>query len=185
MASMTFPQRLLQRKFHTWLNENVYMAEHLVPRQKIVYWFICDLCESVRTLGFGLIDTEYEIAKNFIQYMFKVQRNPLKSFRFDTAYDATKEDYEAYTSAISSEFLESFWSTWDDIQDFSPDTFAGRKIRYSITSFIWMYIDVTHFRSTGMSDDDSIGDEPIHKKSTVDPYLMDQAGYTNRFGRWE
>jgi hypothetical protein len=185
MSSMSFPQRLLYRKFDNWLHEQVYMGEHVVPRQKILYWFICDLCESIRGLGFVLIANEYEIACNFAKYVFKVHRNPLKSFRFDTARDATKEDYEHYINLVSCEFLDSFWSTWDDIEDFSKDTFAGRKSRYSLTSFIWMYIDVTLARSTGLSDDESVGEEITHKKPTTDPYLMDQAGYINRFGRWE
>ena len=92
----------------------------------------------------------------------------------------TDEDRMHYYHVIDPATWNAFWVEWDDIEDFSQESFRGQDRRTDVEDFIWRQIDIEASYQTDvlyelMNDD--YEPEESSKEPKIDVYLLETTGW--------
>jgi hypothetical protein len=180
----SYYSRVLQTKFTTWLNEPVWVDQGLYKkrRQQMFYEFIWHLVGFMKANRYICYANEEEIAHDFVRLCFSVHTQ--RPYKYIVNGDA--EDRTQFHDVFTSEKGEEFWNQWDDFDEFSLDTKLGSYVRSHLFVYMWQFVDISALSMTLRTDDESDHEEPkFNARGRVDPYLLDQAHTTSKYGRWE
>lgn len=180
----SYYSRRLQTEFNAWLNEPIWVDQGLCKkrRQQMFYEFICHLVGFMKANRYICYANEKEIAHDFVRLCFTVHKQ--RSYKYIVNGDA--EDRTQFHDIFTTEKGEEFWYHWDDFDEFSFDTTLGRYVRTHLFIYMWQFIDISMLSMTLRTDEDSDHEEPkFNARGRVDPYLLDQAHTTSKYGRWD
>ena len=90
------------------------------------------------------------------------------------------EDRIHYHDVINPETWDDFWSGWNDIEEFSSESFRGSDRRNDLQELVWRQLDIENSYQTEvlyelMNDYDE--QEPEESSKKVDVYLLETSGW--------
>lgn len=189
----TYTRRSLESQFKSWLEEPTYISkgQEYAPRKYLLYWFMDELCEFIKSKGYVFRAQPNEITLDLARCLFRAHNN-LKSRAYAANPDHSIEDYDWYCYRFDFEATESFFQKWNDTDDFMKNTSSSKLLR-SAFDFAWDYINIRASSETlkvdemlDVNDSDEDGNMRGRTGRTRgDPYLEDLANAASKYNRWD
>jgi hypothetical protein len=189
----SYNRRVLESQFRSWLDESTYISKghEYAPRKYVLYWFVEDLCDFVKSKGYVFRAQVKDMAQDWARSLFRAHKN-LKSRSFEQNPDHTFDDYDWYSHRLDYITTEPFFKKWSDTDDFSLNH-SSSMLLYCAFDFAWGYINIRASSETLKVDEmvensESDEDGTIRHRVTrnpADPYLEDQANAASKYNRWD
>ncbi len=189
----TYNRRVLETQFRSWLDEPTYISKghEYAPRKYVLYWFVEDLCDFIKSNGYVFRAQVKDIAQDWARALFRAQMN-LKSRPFELNPDHSFEDYDWYCHRFDYQAIEPFYLKWSETDDFTLNPSSWRLL-HSAFDFAWGYINIKASSETQKVDemveysesDDDGGTRHRTGRNPADPYLEDQANAASKYNRWD
>ena len=167
-----------------WLHSYVYSRGEFVKRGKLFKEFLKDgLLPFIEYMGYTVGTNPIVLYSYIVSGLYENREKTALESKWDSSYfqqDSIPEDRHHYYDTIDGNTWNEFWKSWNDIEDFSEDSFRGRDRRTDIEDLIWRQIDLENSYQTEilyymMNDEYEVEIEDTSKK--VDIYLLETTGW--------
>lgn len=171
------------RSFERWLEQPVWVAEHLEKRSVVFRDFYLSLTRFMKKNGY-IMDSRWSNTKmNYLMnWMYRIWLEEYVRSNFnkevyvpEPKHRDTEEDYDYFNCIIDSEKISEFMNEWSSVEDFDSSSRLGYRIQYELQEFLYSFIDLErskHGHMVARIWEDSGSDSDDNWKSR-DVYLRD------------
>jgi hypothetical protein len=167
-----------------WLHSYVEWKGNYVKRGVLFKIFLHEgLLPFITSAGYTIGTPLRTLHAYIVEGLYKNRnKSALESTWNNTYYTGgwIDEDLMHYYHAIDPETWDDFWSAWNDIEEFSLESFRGKDRRIDIQELVWKQLDLENSYQTDilyelMNDYDE--QEPEESSKKVDVYLLEATGW--------
>ena len=167
-----------------WLHSYVEWKGNVVKRGFLLKFFLNEgLLPFMDSMGY-IIGTSPKILFSCIVCgLYRNQNKSTLESVWDMKYYTpfwTDEDRMHYYHVVDPTTWDEFWMAWNDIDDFSQDSYRGQDRRTDIEEFIWRQIDLDSSYQTEVLYElmnDYYEPEPDEASKKIDVYLLETTGW--------
>ena len=168
-----------------WLHSHVEWRGGYIKRGQLFKDFLHDgLLPFIDSMGYVVGTAPKFLYGYIVAGLYENSEKTTMESKWNTTYftkDWIREDRIHYSDAIDSDTWDSFWSSWNDIEEFSEYSFRGYDRRIDIEWLVWRQLDLQNSYQTDvlydrMNDEYEVETEETPSKK-VDVYLTETAGW--------
>jgi hypothetical protein len=172
-----------ENDFKLWQRQLAWVGDDKDERKYALFAFYESLTAMLKKNGY-VMDHRWNSSQanpliNWI-YRIAVEEEARRNHNAEVAipeiiHRNTQEDYDYFCGMIDAELTCAFMDEWSDIEDLSPLSLVGYRIRYELQEFLYHFVDLERSKQGQLiarfwDDSDSDVDE---KWSSRDVYLRD------------
>ena len=160
-----------------WLNEPIFTDKgviNILKRKHALYRFCMEgILPFLESKGYFVIKNDTEFYKCILQVLFTLYQGK-KVIPYKVDYSHSEDHYNMFIHTIDTSVWSSFWSRWDEIQDFERDAY-GAKLKTLLPALVWSWIDFDNSKTIRILERELIeyDEQDEFSKGKDDPYLQE------------